>query len=364
MVSRLMPRILHLQNTSRAPITVYIDSPGGSLTSMEMILQLLRLANQDSSDACHIITAVTIRAASAAADLLSSGDYSTAFPTSTLLYHGTRQQTDLVTVETSSMLANLLRFTNDVYARELGRKIEDRFSFRFVLSRPSFDGIRTKHSNPGMTNLDCFLEFIGERLSPKAKLLWDRAKKRYEQYNELVSATLRKVRFKRASSLNPKVLEASLLKAIIDFQLKRNRRDANWRFRDQGLNRLADDFFLIDEFLTSYNDARLSKWCMSFGKYLLSPTEVAALDAITNKTQREEKTVKQVRPLVEPLWSFFVALCHALQEGENELTATDAYWLGLIDEVIGNDSLFSLRAFEEYKPDPTPPAVSDSTTSN
>ena len=31
--------------------------------------------------------------------------------------------------------------------------------------------------------------------------------------------------------------------------------------------------------------------------------------------------------------SFFVALCHALYEGENELTAMDAVWLGLVDTI-------------------------------
>ena len=56
--------------------------------------------------------------------------------------------------------------------------------------------------------------------------------------------------------------------------------------------------------------------------------------------------------LLQPLSSFFAALCHALQQGENELTAEDAYWLGLIDEVVGKDELLCLRHFEENKPDP------------
>jgi hypothetical protein len=30
---------------------------------------------------------------------------------------------------------------------------------------------------------------------------------------------------------------------------------------------------------------------------------------------------------------FSLALCRALQEGENELTAMDALWLGLVDTV-------------------------------
>ena len=55
---------------------------------------------------------------------------------------------------------------------------------------------------------------------------------------------------------------------------------------------------------------------------------------------------------MEPMWSFFVALCHALQEGENELTARDAYWLGLADEVMGEKGLPCMRMFAEYSPDP------------
>jgi hypothetical protein len=52
------------------------------------------------------------------------------------------------------------------------------------------------------------------------------------------------------------------------------------------------------------------------------------------------------------MWSFFVALCHALQEGENDVTAKDAYWLGLVDEVLGEAELPSMRVVAEYKEDP------------
>src|SRR3989442_15484916 len=91
LVSRITPQILKLQSLNRQPITVYIDSPGGAVISMEHILRLLKLSNQDAESPCHIITAVTMRAASAAADLLSSGDYAIAYPTSTVLYHGLRR---------------------------------------------------------------------------------------------------------------------------------------------------------------------------------------------------------------------------------------------------------------------------------
>jgi len=43
---------------------------------------------------------------------------------------------------------------------------------------------------------------------------------------------------------------------------------------------------------------------------------------------------------------FFGALCHALQEEENPMTALDAFWLGLIDEVIGEDLPTERKMFE------------------
>jgi len=69
------------------------------------------------------------------------------------------------------------------------------------------------------------------------------------------------------------------------------------------------------------------------------------------EADRPKKMVEKARPALRPVWSFFVAFCHAMQEGENDLTARDAFWLGLIDEVIGEEGLPSYRMISEYKPD-------------
>jgi hypothetical protein len=78
-----------------------------------------------------------------------------------------------------------------------------------------------------------------------------------------------------------------------------------------------------------------------------------------SEEERDVKKAGKVQPLFFPLWSFFVSFCHALQQGENELTATDAYWLGLIDEVIGEERLPSFRLVAEYTPDPLPLKAKD-----
>jgi hypothetical protein len=39
--------------------------------------------------------------------------------------------------------------------------------------------------------------------------------------------------------------------------------------------------------------------------------------------------------LAAGLWCFALVLCHQLLSGENRLSSHDAYWLGLVDEIVG-----------------------------
>jgi len=349
MVTRLTPKILSLQSQSRDPISVYIDSPGGSPSSMESIVRLLNLTDQDQSPPCNVVTAVTMRAASAAADLLSSGDYAIAFPSSTILHHGVRTvERDPLTFESTSLLSEVMRVYKDVYAMQLAQKIENRFSFRYVTAKQEFEAIRKKKNAPQMTELECFIEVIEEQLSNDAKKLLAKAKERHGRYHELIAIVLQQ------ASGNPTNLaqtQASVIKAIVDFEVKSNENNPAWSFRNGGMGRLVDDFFLLEEYVTNTNSARLKEWCTSFGKWSLNPEQLADVDGIADEDARLEKVVELVRPILQPVWTFFVALCHALQEGENELTATDAYWLGLVDEVVG-EQLYTIRDVMEYENDP------------
>jgi len=348
MVDRLTPAIISLQSQNRDPITVYIDSPGGAVSSMETLLKLLTVSNQDFAPACRLITVVTSRAASAAADMLSSGDYAIAFPQSTVLYHGIRtSQERPLTVEVTSLLSQMLRLANDNYAMELARKIEFRFMFRFITTKAQFDEVRAKHQPKQMTDLECFLDLISEKLSEPAKKVLQQAKERYERYDDLLNSVLR--RSERISG-NKRIaeIEAVRIKAIVDYEVRKNRKNKDWSFQYAGLTRLTDDFFLLNEHLSSFQSERLKTLCVKWSGFLLSQdqsNEIARLP----EDQRNDRTVGMVRPVLQPVWSFFVALCHALQEGENDLTARDAFWLGLIDEVMGVADLPAFRFIAEYE---------------
>lgn len=346
LVCSLTPRIVSLQGVSRDPLTVYIDSRGGEISSAQALWKLLTASTQDYQPPCKVITVATTRAASAAADLLSSGDYAIVYPHTTVLYHGSRTYGDLpLTAELTSALSYMLRETNDAYAMELVRKMESRLMFRFLFSKHEFAEARKKSAEE-LTDADCFLSVISDKLSDGARKLFATALQRKGRYEQLLKVVKKAKKYKHAAKT-----EASRIKAIVDYELTSNKKDKQWTFQDSGLNRLNDDFFLLTEHLASSKKDRIAMLCSQWGIFAISPEEKAQIDAAPEE-EREEKLIKKVRPTLEPMWSFFVALCHALQEGENELTAKDAYWLGLVDEVMGEKDLPCMRYFAEYTPDP------------
>ena len=357
-VARVTPRIIQLQANSRDPITVYIDSRGGNVASAESIIRLLASSNQNSDPPCRIITVVTGRAASAAADLLSSGNYAIAYPEATIFYHGVRQSLpDPVTVEFGSALTESLKISNDRSAMALARRTEWRFMFRFVMMKHQFGDFRARISDPAKSDLDCFVGLVCEHLSSQAMKLVSRARERHGRYSSLLDKALTAA-FRSKSLRAPKKsvadVEAEIIKKIIDFEVANHKKEPDWSFHAGGLSRLSDDFFLLNEYVISSGSDQFKRICERWGQFALTPEETAELEAMPDEKVRTEARLNKVRAQFQPLWSFLVALCHALQEGEeNYMTALDAFWLGLIDEVIGED-FPSPRLFSEFQPDPAP----------
>lgn len=134
MVYRLTPQIVALLNI-REPVTVYIDSRGGRVDYKDSIYNLLGSSNQSCDPPVKLITVVTSLAASAAADLLSSGSYALAYPDSIIMYHGVRfpgGSDGPITAEESNRRTQRLRADNENYATRLARDTEGRFVFRFI----------------------------------------------------------------------------------------------------------------------------------------------------------------------------------------------------------------------------------------
>jgi ATP-dependent protease ClpP protease subunit len=356
LLTKLTPQVLRFQAQNRDPITIYItDSPGGDAGTTQNILRLIRLSDQDMKPPCKVITVVTTKAQSAAADLLSSGDYAIACPGCSLLYHGVRTAASTLqplTAERSELLAHLLRMTNDAFAMELAKRAEDRFTFRFMMSLGEVNQYRKSHKAHQSSDVDCFVKVVSPKLSPGARQVFRKAHERYAKYEPLLT----KFTSQRDSRKRKRVAieEARRIKAIVDFETHSNKTNPAWTFKNGGMARLVEDFFLVAEYLESQQSDRLREWCKTFASVHLQHEEYSRITEIKDEETRNQAIVSKLQPLVGPLWSFFVALCHALQEDENELNATDAYWLGLVDEVLGT-AMPTMRWFGEWRDDaPTP----------
>jgi ATP-dependent protease ClpP protease subunit len=360
LLTKITPQILRFLAHNRKPITAYIlDSPGGNTAVAQGILRMLHSSNQDSEKPCRLITVVTAKAQSAAADLLSAGDYAIAYPDSSLLYHGIRipaliPSLQSLTAERTSLLAHLIRITSDAFAMELSRRAEGRFSFRFWSLFPTFAEIRKK--SPKLTDFNCFVKHVTPRLSKGAQKVFAKAQTRYERYQPLLERLAAKKKGGKKNKVTDE--EARQIKAIVDFEREENKAKAGWTFKHDGLSRITEDFFQIAEYIETIEGKRLDKWCKQFGRVGLDNDALQEIDAIADEKARDEALIAKVKPSIQPLLSFFIALCHALQEDDNELSAVDAYWLGLIDEVNGADDLLTLRWFAEWKTDePKPEAT-------
>ena len=310
LLERLRPEIIELTARSREPITVFINSRGGLCEVGRCILRLLRRTTEDDARVSRIITVAAPTAQSAAANLLSAGDLAIAFPESSLFYHGTRLQ--LPEKELTSewgKLAQVLPAFHETAAAELAISSVRRFLFIVSAERELFAQHRADRGDPTLTDVECFQAILRWKLSPAARKVLELALPLWNSYHGLMLHFQKRLR--RGRTVTKAHLQKLMLHASIAFEYESHTGGPVW---DGGLSRISDHFF----FLNAYFDvARLCEWV------------AARAEPQTADADPEADYFLQFRV-------FFLALCRALQEGENHITAMDAVWFGLID-TLGRD---------------------------
>lgn len=345
MVHRAARDILRLQS-ARDPITVYIDSPGGTTQDQILLLRLLKGRGQDGEAPCRILTVVTGFAGSAAADLLSEGDYAVGYPDAIVLHHGVRTLPNQpLTLEAASGLTVDLKSNNDVFAMALAKRCLTRLIFRFILAREEAQSLGKTAED---SELRYFQTYLYERLSASAREALSQAMRRTERYVDLAGRIGRDKIVARITE-NPERrladLEGRILQLLLSHHLQVNR-STSWSFSNGGLSHLIRDFTLVIEYFADHSPEHFQAAFERWAPYILPRSEANRLNG-ASASGLAELIELHVRPVLLPVWILLVALCRCLQEGENYLTATDAYWLGLIDEVWGTD-LPCLRRVAEY----------------
>jgi hypothetical protein len=116
------------------------------------------------------------------------------------------------------------------------------------------------------------------------------------------------------------------------------------------LNVIQEDFIQLNDFFYGRYRHNLKEIVCEQGHLFLSVGEEAEFNALPSEdsAQRQTFLLDKVAPRLNPLWYFVVSICRELQQGEHPISPEDAFWLGLVDEVIGSN-LISMREVQEMQ---------------
>src|SRR5437899_122168 len=245
----LSPRIKELRAASGDPITLYIDSLGGSSAVAEGIRFLIKAPDQDGRR-CRLITVVIGTAASAAADLLALGDYAIAEPQADILYHGSRQAFEQVlTFEGATSVVANLQEANERLALRLARSSFRRIIWRVVQLKDAIEKFRREPEG-----LEELVKALTAKFSAANAALLAEAIARQKVLQEVkASADSYLKRLKNLDQSPDKQLEPELLRAIVNYR-SRLHKDDDWLLSRTGMQEVMSDFNLIHDYASQTKD--------------------------------------------------------------------------------------------------------------
>ena len=248
-------------------------------------------------------------------------------------------------------LAKTLATSNEQFALALARNAISRFMLRFVIQRPQFGAIRQQTTVEDTSEILYFTESLVTHLPTYLlRLLSDARTKsmQLDSMNASVSATFT-ASGQDLNTLRAAEFEALLLRGIIEWEVATNT-DEGWSLRATGFERIEEDFSLLIDKFNERHLSQINMLCERWGEFLLSAEQEAQFRTIAHP-ERSAWLLEKVSGQVTQLWFFFVSLCRLLQKDDYYLTAEEAYWLGLIDEVIGRADLPCARMMVEHAPE-------------
>ncbi|MBL9177761.1 MAG: ATP-dependent Clp protease proteolytic subunit [Verrucomicrobiaceae bacterium] len=344
LVDQITPRVIELQfQPGNKPITVFIDSPGGDPVLGMRLLELMRAPKAGSTTGHTLIACITGRAASAAADFAIQSNYSYIAPGAVMLCHGTSQgAAGSVNAQTAEYLANALRRTNERYARDLALAAFPRLLIRFFSTGGKELNDFINDPAKGLPGLVTLLQ--NRLLSDQLYDLTKRALGRQEAIRNLSAKVSAELARKKAS---PKRIdhEFAIIRTVLNEKLKTARATKS-SLAHGGIDAVVADFQLLHDYYFGSLNHTTRNWVSQYGVMFLKPDEAQYYQSTTfnDDAAKAEWLMQTAGPRLRQLWYFSVSVARLLQEEDFEFGAHDAYWLGLVDEVIG-ENLPSLRLF-------------------
>lgn len=405
LVKELTPLVLKMKQESSQPITVGIDSPGGSIAAVQSLLSLLKSPDQDGRST-PIYTVSTNRAYSAAASLLAFGDYSVAFPHSRILYHDVRYSgIDDVTPSKALKTARELERGNVAFALRLAHHIRGRLIWVYLDLMPRFKDVRTHYASFTKDYDEAFKEFLPQKKgktktvdivafslalfnklsSPADKEIAIQALKLVNSWMEIESIE-RKLSTKKPKggkslslvqgidelvteihgmetegktpSKSPAIEAAGGLtesaredvKLLLEVLARRFATDKDLRISDEGLDMIVEDFSFIRDIRSNQHIHAITKMMIDHGPLFFDRLIMDKIRNAKNSAARR-KILDPFYPQARILWYYIVLVCRCLCRGDHLLSPGDAQLLGLVDEVLGGGAVQSRREWRKSSPD-------------
>jgi hypothetical protein len=154
----------------------------------------------------------------------------------------------------------------------------------------------------------------------------------------MVRAALKKVKEDDGPKLED---ELSLFNVLLAGRIKEN---PHWRLTNEDFSEQEQDFLQLNA-MAYFQDEALDR-LIKLSDLFMSPKDLEFFMRYTYEDaddprirEKCDKIVGRAYEKIEPLWSFSLTLCRELTGGEHPISPADAWWLGLIDEVLGSPSL-------------------------
>ncbi|NJM56148.1 MAG: ATP-dependent Clp protease proteolytic subunit [Verrucomicrobiae bacterium] len=352
-LENLIPSLLRFRHVHpKEPITLYIDSPGGIVDVALQVFEAAKTPDQDDFSP-KLITVGMGTVASAAAVLLISGDYAIAYPQSRIVCHGTRIFDFEVTRQSAEAIARLLDRRNLSLANRLAAKIFFRHQFLLTIFREQIER-NAKDSVPADRDLYAsnllsveFLKFMRDRCSSACSSLFDATRRKLN----LATQYLRhEAQFSESQlELPAGKRDIHKLKYILEKELDRDDRNWDtWDFLNDGLHRIEEEFRILKFFDDRFSNELIREIPdRLLGLYMAEENARLVRRALHRGQPIPNEVVTKAQPVFFSFWLVASFLARELLEEEYDFSAADAFWLGLIDEVIGLESFPSERRLIE-----------------
>jgi len=331
--TRVATALRQLATASAEPITLLIQSSGGEVEAFYQLMGTIDTL-QNGGKKCRVFT-VARKTGSAASYLLLAGHRAYALPDSKIGLHGTYGRWDKVGKRLSREKALALAVRLDRENRSVARMLAKHIIFRLATRQQelcSLDPRSSPHAPPAM------LKHLTNQLSKRLES--DRAQRLLnESYERLKFVLALSPHFPaEAQPATPRSLatvEARVFQKAIAFELEANR-DDNWRLDGIAGAELLMDYLLVKDFLSGDHLKLCRRIARKFGRNFLSNAAAIRHERLKqqNLTHAETFLIKSALPGALSLWYFAMTLCQRLLSGEHAFSAHDAFWLGLVDEVL------------------------------